>query len=190
MQLYHRVYNFIKKRPQHWCLPADFAKFWEQLFLQNTFGGFFCRYGWYLSDFQPTSACCRRIKPIFMADSQLERLERPSKYSKTFMTPQARMNINLYFYTSELANAWNVNSISGWAFSGLLTDGDAQISHISYNNESCHSYTLPKEDPKNIWLTLYIPWVLLTSAFFFHRKSATFVISRNTDIDCILMHNF
>ena len=33
------------------------------------------------------------------------------------------------------------------------------------------------------------PWVLLTSAFF-HRKSASFAISRNTDIDCILIHNF
>ena len=26
--------------------------------------------------------------------------------------------------------------------------------------------------------------------YFFHQKSATFVISRNTDIDCILIHNF
>ena len=25
---------------------------------------------------------------------------------------------------------------------------------------------------------------------FFYRKSATFVVSRNTDIDCILIHNF
>ena len=31
--------------------------------------------------------------------------------------------------------------------------------------------------------------VLLTSAFF-HWKSANFVVSRNTDIDCILTHNF
>ena len=30
---------------------------------------------------------------------------------------------------------------------------------------------------------------LLTSTFF-HRKSANFAISRNTDIDCILIHNF
>ena len=28
------------------------------------------------------------------------------------------------------------------------------------------------------------------SKHFFHRKSADFTISRNTDIDCILMHNF
>ena len=51
------------------------------------------------------------------------------------------------------------------------------------------SYNLPKEDPKNIWITWHTPWVLLTSAFF-HRKSAHFVISRNTDIDWILIHNF
>ena len=33
------------------------------------------------------------------------------------------------------------------------------------------------------------PWVLLTSEIF-HLKSANFVMSRNTDIDCILIHNF
>ena len=48
---------------------------------------------------------------------------------------------------------------------------------------------LPKEDRKNIWITWHTPWVLLTSAFF-HRKSANFAISRHTDIDCILIHNF
>ena len=26
----------------------------------------------------------------------------------------------------------------------------AALSHISYNDETWHSYTLPKEDPKNI----------------------------------------
>ena len=31
-------------------------------------------------------------------------------------------------------------------------------------------------------------WVLLTSAIF-HGKSANFVISRKTNIDCIFMHN-
>ena len=51
------------------------------------------------------------------------------------------------------------------------------------------SYSLPKEDPKNISITRHTPWVLLTSAFS-HWKSANFVISRNTDIDCISMHNF
>ena len=47
------------------------------------------------------------------------------------------------------------------------------------------SYTLPKKDPKNIWITWHTHWVLLTSAFF-HRESANFVISRNTDI--VMLH--
>ena len=42
---------------------------------------------------------------------------------------------------------------------------------------------------KNICITWHTSWVLLTSAFF-HWKSAIFAISRNTDIDCILVHNF
>ena len=63
------------------------------------------------------------------------------------------------------------------------------LSDISYNNETWHSYTLPREDPKNIWITCHILWVLLTSAFF-HQKAASFAISRNTDIDCLLVHNF
>ena len=33
------------------------------------------------------------------------------------------------------------------------------------------------------------PWALLPSAFF-HRKWANFALSRNTDIDWILIHNF
>ena len=64
-----------------------------------------------------------------------------------------------------------------------------KICHISYNDETWHSDTLHKEDPKNIWITWHTPWILLTSAFF-HRKSANFAISRNTDIDWILVHNF
>ena len=55
--------------------------------------------------------------------------------------------------------------------------------------EGQSSYTLPEEDPKNILLTWHAPCILLTSGFF-HRKSANFIISRNIDIDCILIHNF
>ena len=40
------------------------------------------------------------------------------------------------------------------------------VTHISYNDETWHSYTLSKEDPKNIWITWHTPCVLLTSAFF------------------------
>ena len=56
------------------------------------------------------------------------------------------------------------------------------LSHISYNDETWNSYILPKEDPKKIWITWHNPWVLVTSTFF-HRKSANFVLPRNTDID-------
>ena len=56
------------------------------------------------------------------------------------------------------------------------------LSHISYNNETWHNYTLPKEDPKNIWITWHHLWVLLTSVFFC-RKSAIFAISGNKPLD-------
>ena len=39
------------------------------------------------------------------------------------------------------------------------------------------SYTLCKTNQKYIWITWSAPWVLLTAAFF--------VLSRNTDTDCI-----
>ena len=52
-----------------------------------------------------------------------------------------------------------------------------------------YSYTLPKEDPKNIWNTWHNPWVLLISAFL-PQKSVNFAISRNRDIDSILVHDF
>ena len=48
----------------------------------------------------------------------------------------------------------------------------------------CHTYpTMMKFGTVVTWHT---PWLLLTSTFF-HRKSANFVISKNTDIDCILV---
>ena len=61
--------------------------------------------------------------------------------------------------------------------------------HISYSDETSHSYTLPTEDPKNIWITWHTLSVLLKSALF-NQKSANFLISRNTDIDCLLMKAF
>ena len=52
------------------------------------------------------------------------------------------------------------------------------VTHIpKWWNLTLYSYTLPKEDPKDIWITWYTPWVLLTTTFF-HRKSANFAISR------------
>ena len=59
----------------------------------------------------------------------------------------------------------------------------------THNDETWHSYTLPKEDQKKYMNHVTHP---LSSAHFsiFHRKSANFAISRNRDINCILVHNF
>ena len=46
-----------------------------------------------------------------------------------------------------------------------------------------------KKIQKNKYITWHTHWVLLSSAFF-HWKLTIFVISRNTDIDCILIYNF
>ena len=48
---------------------------------------------------------------------------------------------------------------------------------------------LTQRRSKNIWIAWHTPSVLLTSASF-HQKPANLAIWRNTDIDCILIHNF
>ena len=48
---------------------------------------------------------------------------------------------------------------------GKKVSPSLNLSHISYNHETWHSYTLPKEDPKNIWITWHTSSFLLTSAF-------------------------
>ena len=63
------------------------------------------------------------------------------------------------------------------------------LSHISYNDKTWHSCTLPKEDPKNKWITWHTSCILLKSAFF-QRKSANFAVSRNASIECIFLNNF
>ena len=61
--------------------------------------------------------------------------------------------------------------------------------HTSQNDETWHSYTLPKEDRKK-----YVNHVThrLSSADIrmLYRKLANFAMSRTLDIDCILVHNF
>ena len=60
----------------------------------------------------------------------------------------------------------------------------------------CHTFStmmklstvVTKEDPKNIWIMWYNPWVLLTG--FLHQKSEKLAISRNTGIGCIFIHIF
>ena len=63
------------------------------------------------------------------------------------------------------------------------------VQKVSCNDETWHSYTLPKEDSKNTLITWNSSWVLLKSAFF-HQKLENFAISRNADIDCSSLHNF
>ena len=85
---------------------------------------------------------------------------------------------------------WKIfNPIQDGHFRGCSWMGGGQKGPLP---KICHEYpTMMKlgEDPKNIWITWHNPWVLLTSEFFY-RKSADLVISRNTDIDYILIHNF
>ena len=63
------------------------------------------------------------------------------------------------------------------------------MSHIPYKDETWYSYTLPKENSKNTQVMWHTPWVLLSSAFF-QRNWENFAISKNTDVDCVLAHNF
>ena len=85
---------------------------------------------------------------------------------------------------------------SRWAFSECSRTGQE---HKSPLPKICHT------NPTMIKLGTVIPylkkiqeiyescstshWILLTSAFF-HWKPANFVMSRNIDKDCILIHNF
>ena len=87
----------------------------------------------------------------------------------------------------------NVLTLFWMGFSGLLPDRGGtkkvpslNLSYISYNDETWHSYTLPKKDPKNLLIRWHKLWVIVTSAFF-HQDSANFAKSRNKDIDCILI---
>ena len=48
----------------------------------------------------------------------------------------------------------------------LFRIGIFGAAHEWRGNENWHSHTLPKEDPKNIWITWHTAWVLLISAFF------------------------
>ena len=58
------------------------------------------------------------------------------------------------------------------------------LKSVTHMLHLAHSYTLPKEDPKNIYQ--YINHDISI----FHWKSANFAISRNIDIDFILIYNF
>ena len=117
---------------------------------------------------------------------------------KTIWKPIYFIISNIYLISSQ----FNFNAIQDGIFWGCSRmagrrgakmppppPSSLNLSHISYNDETWHICTLPKEDPKKIWITWYTLWVLLVSAIF-HRKSVNFAISRNTEIDCILIHSF
>ena len=78
-----------------------------------------------------------------------------------------------------------IKRIQDWPFRGCSRWGGTK----SPLPKIWYSYILHKEDPTIMQITWHIPWVLLTSAFL-HPKSAIFVISINTNVDCILMYNF
>ena len=88
---------------------------------------------------------------------------------------------------------------SGWAFSGLLTDEEGRwggskkalsLKPVSHTLQGLNFATVipdtknikKKNKSRNTPLKFY--------SEFFHRKSANFPMSRNTDIDSILIHSF
>ena len=62
-----------------------------------------------------------------------------------------------------------------------------KICQTFYNDETWHSYTLPKEDQKNICITWHSPWVLLALAFFSPEIGKFCCIKK---CNSILIHNF
>ena len=66
-------------------------------------------------------------------------------------------------------------------------DSLLKICCISYNDETWQLWLTQKRSKKYI---NHVTHTLLTSEFFHLKPAATFVISRNTAIDCILIHNF
>ena len=95
-----------------------------------------------------------------------------------------RVHINKYWCFNPIQNGlfWTCSGMGG-LFS------HPKICHTYPTMMEHGSYTLPKEDPKNKWITWQPPWVLLTWALF-HKKSAKFAISRDIDIDYILIYSF
>ena len=69
------------------------------------------------------------------------------------LTKHLQNKKNIFLYDIDETHIW---PYSVWAFLRLLTGGGPKrlppknLSHISYNDKTWYSYTLPKEDPENI----------------------------------------
>ena len=91
-----------------------------------------------------------------------------------------------------------VSPFKGKAFPGLLTDGGGGAKRSPTDPNNSHTYPIIMKLGTVIFYLKKIQkcrnYVIhtLNSAdiCIFHQKSATFVISRNKDINCILIHNF
>ena len=76
----------------------------------------------------------------------------------------------------------------GWGRNKKAPPSLKSVTHILQWWNLAQLY-LTQRRSKNISVTWHTPWILLTSVFF-HWKSSNFAISRNTDIDCILIKHF
>ena len=65
-----------------------------------------------------------------------------------------------------------------------------KIGHISYSDGTWHSYTSPKDDPKNKWITWYTPWFLLTLALFQRYAAKYQEIRIEITFWCIIFNSF
>ena len=134
--------NFIiYKKLLHRFFPINFAKLFRTSVLQNT---------------------SRRLLLI------LFQIKEDISYKKYYFFRFAYTNYFYFTFLKELGNyilciirAWSLFCLTlfRWAFSGLLTDGwggeggakrtSPTLKSVTYD-ETWHSYTLPKEDAKNI----------------------------------------
>ena len=127
-----------------------------------------------------------------MLDLLYDRYEKSDFFSSDFISLLScfrgiSAKLSKQYYLKLPDNFFICYSYSGWVFSGLFRDRIAKPPPVPASPlpKICHTYaTMMTLSRVILWLYLD----LLTSVFF-HQKSATLVIWRNTDIDCILIHN-
>ena len=147
--------------------------------------------------------CKNRLSSIcserFCLNEVCLRSKSPSLWIKFWSRPSLTRKIYIHV-EFEFVKDWFINPIQDGPFQGCsrmrgvggIVGQKDPLSKMCYTYPKMMklgSYTLAKEDPKNIQIMWHTTCVLLTSASFL-RKWANFAISRNTDIDCVLLHNF